>query len=133
MSRNLWLLLTARYLGIYRLLDFVRHDKRTERSGQQGSSCRGIPALSGGRTKRLAAHAQGISRGADRFPRGEENIVEKMHTRQFSRLSLCAYEAGASAVVRAPAILSVAHVLSVSHRSKTAGTESGPRRAVAEN
>jgi len=34
---------------------------------------------------------------------------------------------------QARSILSVANVLSVSHRSKTAGTESGSRSAVAEN
>src|SRR5207244_12954308 len=92
----------------------------------------GIPALSCERAKRFAAHAQGVSPGADCVRRGDQNAVEKMHVRPFPRLSLCPYEARASAFVRATAILSVAHFLSVSRSLKTAAGQSRARSAIAK-
>src|SRR5205809_1115291 len=56
-----------------------------------------------------------------------------MHRRRFSQLSLCADETGAGAFICATSIFCATHLLSISHRSETAASESGPRSATAQN
>ena len=92
--------------------------RRPPASCPSRSSRRGIPALSRERAQRFAAHAQGVSPGIDWFPRGKQNVVEKMHSRRFSQLPFCGHETRAGAFVRATAILSTTHLLSVSRARK---------------
>src|SRR5439155_19432296 len=108
-----------------------RHDRSQERFRKERSSGRRIPTLPRERTKRFAAHAQGVSPGADCFRCGEQNIVEKMHGGRFSRLPLRAYEPRAGTLLRATAILRVAQFLSVSDGSKTAAAQSSAGSAIA--
>src|SRR5262249_14529918 len=82
----------------------------------------GIPALSRRRAECFTANAQGVSASAHRFPRRKEDTLEKVYSRRFPRLSFRIDETRADAFVRAAAILSATHVLSISRSAETAET-----------
>src|SRR6266699_456732 len=78
----------------------------------RSSSCRGIPAPSGDREKRLTPHAQGVSKGTRDVSLGEPDVMEKMHDERFPRSPFYDHEARASTFLRAIAIFRLADVLS---------------------
>ena len=106
-----------------------RHDQAPARVRKNGFSCRGIPAFISNERNASPRTLKAYRHALTAFRAETQRLVEKMHGRRFSRLSLCAYETRAGAFLRAAAIFCAAHVLSISRRSQRAA-RSNPVREV---